>query len=612
VSPFSVILAQLYLLLFTAHSAIIGLAVVGELAVWRGAFLERANIFLAGFFALACGIACNITLLFILGLVAALTPAAVIATGAISLAGAFLRLPRNAKFFRSFGSCAKSGEQTSLDALLIAGLYVVVAFNAVKAPGYFDDTMYHLPLARYYLEHHAILLDEYVRFPLFPQNIDLLFILGLMPGNALLAEGLAALPVFVACLGLIGAALWLAQSRIVGLAASLMLIVMPVVSQTLGYAYVDDGLALFCWAALLGVIFWGSADDAPQGAFALVGMLAGLAAGSKVFGGAAAGLTLCLLFAIRRDLRSILSFVLAALLFGSWWYIRSFILSGDPISPAGGPWFGYFLWNAGDWAGQKLEQAGHGTPKNLFFFPTAFYKAGAAALLPGFFTPFVVRTNRRMLFRLWSFFIAYSLIWFFVAKIDRYLAPVFAVGAFLSSYCLYELAYRLYEKYRARIPIMLPIQPQFSFRCYAILLGGFAIVAVIKAVYVAANWNKILRSRPGYELFQDANSLAPRYGARMMQVGFEGQIFFFNGVAIGDWFGPGRYSEAMTCSASCKLLPAESMALRMRRFDTRMLLVRTQIFSLDVEGYRKFFDVASTRTDGILLTLRAKSALAPK
>ena len=67
-----------------------------------------------------------------------------------------------------------------------------------------DDTMYHLPLARSLVEHHAIVVEQYLRFPLFPQNADLLMALGLQLGDVRLAQFLANICFFVIACGLVG------------------------------------------------------------------------------------------------------------------------------------------------------------------------------------------------------------------------------------------------------------------------------------------------------------------------------------------------------------------------------------------------------------------------
>ena len=110
------------------------------------------------------------------------------------------------------------------------------------------------------------MLQEYLRFPLFPQNLNLLFGLGLLLGDAVSpssALGNSVHEVFAQVLPPCRCSSWrwgcgrprgeLAYgSGLPGVAAIMLFAIQPVKS-TLGFAYVDNGLALFCFAASLAV-----------------------------------------------------------------------------------------------------------------------------------------------------------------------------------------------------------------------------------------------------------------------------------------------------------------------------------------------------------------------
>ena len=85
---------------------------------------------------------------------------------------------------------------------------------------------------------------------------------------------------------------------------------------------------------------WAVMADAPLAAFALLGLFAGAAAGCKIFGVPAAGLVLLTLALRPSRLTGLIAFAAAASLLGGGWYLRSYLISGDPFHPAGGPWFG--------------------------------------------------------------------------------------------------------------------------------------------------------------------------------------------------------------------------------------------------------------------------------
>lgn len=121
----------------------------------------------------------------------------------------------------------------------------------------------------------------------------------------------------------------------------------------------------------------------------------------------------------------------------------------------------------------------------------------------------------------------------------------------------------------------------------------------------------MLQQRVGYALFEQANKLRPLFGPKLLQVGFENDIYFFDGIVIGDWFGLGRYSSMMTCSVdfahssdSCQVIPPLNLIDIMKRFDSRMLAVNTKRVTIDIAEYEKYFDLSRETEDGVLLTLR--------
>src|SRR6266436_3788704 len=81
---------------------------------------------------------------------------------------------------------------------------IIVLIATLRTLGYWDDTMYHLPISRFYVENQGIVLNEYLRFPLVPQDMQMLFALGLMIGGDAAAQAMATIPIFIISLGLIG------------------------------------------------------------------------------------------------------------------------------------------------------------------------------------------------------------------------------------------------------------------------------------------------------------------------------------------------------------------------------------------------------------------------
>lgn len=679
---------------FLLHCAVVGRAVLRGL-LGRGGGLRDHHDGPDGpltlFFSICLGMLVNMAGLFLLGMAGYLRPAGV-AGMALALLAVSLAAVRGE--YRSGGRPGLGGSGGP-EAAMLAVLFLLAVAVALHPPGHWDDTMYQLPLARDYVQQQAIVLNEYLRFPLFPQNFNLLFAVGLMLGDALqaptgpgaadiaglvhiapaastmagdtagvmsgavagaaaaaaaaglwhfgapevFAQMFASLPLFVMALGLWAAARRYMGSGIPGLLAGLTLFMIGPVKSTLGFAYIDNGLALFCWAATLATALIaerpsvagmpaalrdryavsGTTAGLPARSWAfpaLAGLLAGAACGTKYFGvvlAALIGVVIIVLVMLQErrkaapgqaghtDVRPVASpsaavsspsvspapasvrptpapyaaalraaavYAAAVLLAGSWWYVRSTVISGDPAHPAGARLFGFFLWNEGDLAGQHAEQAMHGVRRNPMMLPYSFLEAGVLLWLPAFAGLFLRRLPNAIRV-LQAIFLAYMLFWFFVTQVPRYLAPVYGVGGFLAFHALH----RLYIWGGQRWPRMRrgPVWPA---SLALILIAAYTADRAIKYGREFIHAETVLATSSGYPLYQQANAHIGTYGSRLVQVGFENGIYFFQGTVIGDWFGPGRYRDLLGCpELPCAAPPPAQLESMLRAHGARMLLV---------------------------------------
>lgn len=585
--------------LFVLHCSALGGALLPS-ALRASPEQWGGNGYLKWFFAICLGMLANIAVLFALGMIGYLTKLAVLAVAVTTLLAALPRLHKQVRL------CLRGAQLRGLNATQIATalslallffLSVVVAFHP---PGHWDDTMYQLPLARDYVQHQAIVLNEYLRFPLFPQNINLLFALGLMFGGDVLAQAFSSLPIFVMGLGLIGVSIRLLASANIGILAAVGLFMIGPIKRTLGYAYIDNGLGMYCWAATVAIMLWSTEEQVKRSWhwIVLAGLMAGGAAGSKYFGVVLATILGAYLLLVRRDWKAGFIYASAALLAGAWWYVRSFAISGDPIHPVGGGIFGYYLWDAGDLLLQAQEQATHGTSRNPLHIWAALKDAHVlvwALALLGLLLTKVPKPIRM----LQAIFLAYFLFWFFVTQVWRYLAPIYAVATFLSCYTLYRW-YGWIPKWGNRSRGGAKALTAVSL---AVLLAVYAVNRFHAYKEEMANWNSILAGDSGYRLFQAANAHIPKLGPKLVQLGFEYDIYFFNGTVIGDWFGPGRYRNLLDCAGGkCQPIGPEAMHQYMERLGARMLAVSTNEYpEFDSSKYEGEFTVMDKVLGGVLL-----------
>lgn len=588
---------------FLLHCAVVGFALLKPMELWESGNAANSNRYLKWFFAISIGCLLNIAILFMLGMAGWFSLSAVLGLGLAVLLAALPLTIKQIRALQIFSGVPRG--QAVLEALILLTLLFTVLIVAFHPPGHWDDTMYHLPLARDTLRHQGIVLNEYLRFPLFPQNINLLLALGLMLGSDVMAQAFASIPLFVMGLGLMGAASWIMGSPLAGAIATVVLFTLGPIKSPLGYAYIDNGLAMFCWAATLALALWASKGKEHRSYNWLIvtGLLAGGAAGSKYFGGVFAVLLGSYLLIVRRDWKASAAYAAAVLAAGTWWYIRSFVVSGDPLHPAGGEVFGYFLWNAEDLLRQQSEQAMHGVSSNPLYLWAALKEANVIVWALAF-AGLAFRNTPTPVRALQFTFLAYFIFWFFVTQVTRYLAPVAAVGTLLSFYTLYRCHALVSAKTRAKWA-----RSRGAVAGYVLLalLTSYAGNRYHKYHGEMAEWNAILAKEPGYQLFSKANTLIPIYGPRLVQLGFENAVYFFDGTVIGDWFGPGRYSSMLDCEVGpCKPVNAELMRQQMMKFGSRMLAISADQypgFGL-ANNYVMYFEIAKLNDGGVLLVLK--------
>ena len=478
-------------------------------------------------------------------------------------------------------------------ALACAALLAVAV--SWRFPGAWDDTAYHLPMARAIVDHHALAVNEWLRFPYFPAFMQLLFAAGLLV-DVWLAQWLATWPVVLTLLGLMGAARWLCGHSGWGVLAWALYLRTPALEHSLGFAYVDAGLALFCMAAVLAVALW--AQPGATGARTwlwLGGACAGIAGGIKFHGLVVAAALGCVVLvqslwvtfsgpvgALRRDLLScLLAYVLPCAGLAGFWYLRSFWLTGDPIHPAGGSVFGYYLWTAQDMALQVAEQASHGVSKEWTHFLQAIWHARVPYLYAAFCVPLLlVAPGGRVWAIVGSVTWAVTLFWFWISQVDRYLMPVLPLAALLCVGLAWRVALWLMPATRITM---------------SVCKQGLVVLALACCVYLAwwsvQEWRQrppVLAQRDGFAevaLLQRAQELAPEYGTRVLNLGYENAFYYYRGEFIGDWFGRAAFWRIADCSQQCRMRSPEETRKAMQALGIRMVLIHSGKFSFDEARY---------------------------
>lgn len=482
------------------------------------------------------------------------------------------------------------------------------AMMAWRFPGHWDDTAYHLPMARAIVEHHGLFANEWLRFPYFPAYAQLLFAAGLLL-DASLAQWLAIWPVVVTLLGLMGASQWLAGHSGWGLLAGLLYISRPWVQDILGFSYVDMTLTLFCTASTLAAALWARQQKAePQNYQWLIlsALCAGIAGGIKLHGlvaMAAVGVAvLCFSGSPRQAVRNLVLYGLVGMAVCSFWYVRSYWLTGDPIHPAGGRLFGYYLWSAQDLARQMQEQATHGVPKHWSNLGLGLNKVQAAFLGAIFFVPLFRWGRSPAWCLLWLPMALLLLFWFWVSQVSRYLMPVLPLGSLLVLMLLHQL---LTWGHRKLWPTLQAV------RWWSFMISAGLLVLAMRCLWLSGA-DLAMRSTPLQQsqsrdevvLLERAEALEDLYGTRVLNLGYENAFFYYKGQLIGDWFGPASFFHLAQCLHECRLNSAQDVQQMMHKLGARMVLIHAQRFHFDKTEFSAQFQLIENKGSGYLYALK--------
>jgi len=221
-----------------------------------------------------------------------------------------------------------------------AGLAML--FNLLRAlvppHGATDPLAYQLALPRLYLLDHELGFHPTITGALYPANMGLLYVVALALRNGILAQILHLSLACGVCAGIfaVGRRYFSWQGGLFGAA---IFASVPVVVIFAPQGYVDIGLCFFQFTAIWAVANWARAPH--HRSLLLAAILGGLAAGVK-HQGLSTLLVGVLLLALRRlvidrDLRAFTRdgafYLVIGLALLAPWYLRAFVLSGNPVWP---------------------------------------------------------------------------------------------------------------------------------------------------------------------------------------------------------------------------------------------------------------------------------------
>ncbi len=483
---------------------------------------------------IAAGIGIIILILFILGLLGFLKFAYILSVLGVGLGMALAKGIFNwesiIQQLHKITSC-----HSKLYILIGCAIFFVIILplllDPFKPPLNWDELSYHLPYARLWAQNGNLIVNEWLRYPLHAHNQHLLFTLALVIGNESLAHLIHAFSGALTVLLVVAFACVFMDWR-VGLIAALLLINSTKWGWSL--AYVDLTFMLFftCSIASLAVSY--RTED--HRFSYLAAFFFGITLGIKYLGLFYLPIFMALFFLVERRPSVIFKAFLILFITGGYWYIRNYIISGDPVHPGGGNVFGFWLWNQGDLIGQ------HGDFERVRGWRHWY-------LLLAFLAPLFwlkIDSFHRVLF-----IVAFLsvLLWYWFSGYWRYLVAIYPILALLAALVIV----RIWDFIKLKPWFGLHFRNMNFFAPMAFFVLLLSIATSFNPRKISKAWdsiyqdmeerNSFLTTRfPGYALIKDAE-LSP--DESIYQLGFENEIYLLGNQIVGDWFGPGRYTDVM-------------------------------------------------------------------
>ncbi|WP_256856599.1 glycosyltransferase family 39 protein [Variovorax sp. KK3] len=509
----------------------------------------RGDFWLETAMATALGIGIFICVFQVLGIAKLLNMPAVLMVVAVGFAAACIQLPGWVRQARALvpGPRLSWLEKVALAALALVALPTL--FEPLAPPAAFDELMYHLPYARLVAQSGSLGIHEWLRYPWFPYNYNLLYAAALLVGDDVLPHFLSALAGWLA--------MWMVYR--LGLAYLNRVLACAAAAVWLGIgdyasALIDMGVALFVLSAWIALWWWNEAHEQHRAHgvrwLALSAFFLGLAAGSKYQ--ALTFLPLVAWFVVRRERRpavwgvAMLCFLLPCI----YWFARNAITTGDPFNPIGAKVFGFTNWNLADYKNQLDDVRAHAALPNFLIWPVVL-------------APFSRAWRRVPAVHAAIVFCAYSLIvWAATSRYPRYMTAAFPLLALVAVLGWQVLLGWIAAGLRKVLPALR--------RAHWPARAGAVAAGLLLAVLVVVSWRHTTReianiattpseretflraNVPGYAVM---NHLREHATGRVYQIALSEAIYYGPNPIYGDTLGPWRYPDF-------PLLPAAEAARR--------------------------------------------------
>lgn len=389
--------------------------------------------------------------------------------GALGIASIF----EARRFFNDWKRLKKAGnkgdrlDKTDLVFLPIIAIFLFIPFVTSFGPVSTSDPIeYHMALPKIYFAKHALVHIQGNWYSTLPASTEMLYLLGLVVSD----DTLSKLFSFSITLMFFFSVFYAGTRYFTKSVGYLGIIIFLTINRGFIFysePWVDISLTLYSLLGVFAFLTWLELKNDPW--LYLSALCFGITASVKYHGLFFVCLFLVGFFVmVEKDNRFLKRLLWCALLIGIVslpWYVRSWILTGNPVFPFMQSLFGRKYWGAS--ATETFQQAylhtGLFTRLNDFFLftrGTFFPKTSGWYTIPHIFSMFLIPAFA--MFKLWNRWIKFLLIagflqytfTFFSAPNLRFMFPFFTMLSLVAGYTVYVL----FDKYKfLRAPIIVSL-----------------------------------------------------------------------------------------------------------------------------------------------------------
>jgi hypothetical protein len=309
---------------------------------------------------------------------------------------------------------------------------VVGTFITALAPPIGNDSLaYRLAQIRIYAQDHAVGYVPYTRESLWPNLTEMLYTYGMVMGSDILVKLIAWSFGIIATFAVFAATKRLSPWRYAVLPTSVVLLT-PLIFNQMRYVYVDISLALFSFALLLAFMTFIKEKSIKWAV--LAGIFAGFVFSVKYTAIiTAAGMSIVALYGVftsenkKTIIKGLVIMAVFAFIFSFSWYLRSYLVKGNPVYPYLADLFSGHGWKRG---AENIVGSGFSPvalavmPWRVTMYPGDFGGENIGVFYLLFFPLIFSLKKTKDTVPLFLFSVAYICVWFFVDPyVLRFILP---------------------------------------------------------------------------------------------------------------------------------------------------------------------------------------------